>query len=276
MTTKLNRDTLYSYLRRAPFGGRLTQAQIDGVECILKAWDASHATDWRWLAYIFATAFHETGGKMQPVREGFAKSDAAARGIVSRRPYGKVVGGQVYYGRGLVQLTWSNNYKTFTRILGLPLFEQPDLALDPKVSAVILVRGMIEGLFTGKRLDDYFNGITDEPRQARRIVNRLDKADLIAGFHASFIGALTAADEKTPQPQDVAAKDAEADAPALTTDKTVIGTVTSVLGAGAAGVFAAVDNPWALAAFGVALIVGVIGVWLFMTGRLEIRRQAGA
>lgn len=65
----MNLTTFFAYARRAPFGGRLTQAQIDGMTAILKEWDKRKLLDNRWLAYMLATAFHETGGKMQPLRE---------------------------------------------------------------------------------------------------------------------------------------------------------------------------------------------------------------
>jgi putative chitinase len=65
----LNLTTFFAFARRAPFGGRLTQAQIDGMNAILTEWDKRKLLDNRWLAYMLATAFHETGGKMQPIRE---------------------------------------------------------------------------------------------------------------------------------------------------------------------------------------------------------------
>lgn len=74
----------FSFVRAAPFGGRLTQLQVDGTKSIIQAFLAAGGTDERHLAYILATAFHETGGRMVPVREGFKSSDAAARAHVKR------------------------------------------------------------------------------------------------------------------------------------------------------------------------------------------------
>lgn len=277
----INRKTFFAYARRAPFGNRLSPQQAEGMEGILRAWETSRVdgSDLRHLAYIFATAFHETGGRMVPVREGFAKNDKAARAVVFRLPYGKedFTTKQVYYGRGHVQLTWAANYRKMGSILDLPLYEQPDLALDPEVSARILVEGMTKGLsgkgdFTGRALEDFFNSGADNPVAARAIVNGRDKADLIAGYYRQFLGALLAADDATPQPKDVTAKAAEPDSPKLTTDKTVLGGLTGMLGAGGAGLLGAINNPWALG----ALVVVVIGVALFLTGRLEIRHRSGA
>lgn len=272
----LNRDTFFAYARKAPFGGRLTEAQVEGTAAILDAWEelAAPADHLKQLAYVLATAFHETGGKMQPVREGFAKSDSAARKILSGRAYVKAdpKTGHSYYGRGLVQLTWSTNYRRVGERLGVDLYRNPDLALDLKMSAKILVIGMIEGIFTGKRLTDYFSGGIADSVAARRIINGTDKKDLIAGYYNQFLGALDAADEKTPQPADVKPEDAKPDSPALATDKTTMGALTGLVGAGGAGILAAIDNPWA---FG-ALVVVALGVLLFLSGRLEIRRKAGA
>jgi hypothetical protein len=252
----------------------LTQSQIDGVETILTAWDKFAVGDIRTLSYILATSFHETGGLMQPVREGFAKTDAGARKAVAKRKYSAVDPrtGHVYYGRGHVQLTWGTNYKRLGSRLGLDLYRNPDLALDPQVSADILVIGMIEGLFSGKLVGDYFREYVSDPVGARKVVNGTDKAHLIATHYEAFLAALKAADTSTPLPADVVEKDAKPDAPPLTTDKATIGAVTSFLGAGGAAIFSAVNNPWAL----LALVVVAIGALLFFTGRLEIRRKAGA
>ena len=97
----IDRKTFFTYVRRAPFGGRLTQQQVDGLNAILAYWDSwDQNKDVRWLAYILATVHHETGGKFAPVREGFASTDIGARKIVAHRKYGKEEAtGQVYYGR---------------------------------------------------------------------------------------------------------------------------------------------------------------------------------
>lgn len=69
----MNRTTFLAYARRAPFGGRLTLSQIDGMNAILDELDRRQSTakviDNRWLAHKLATVFHETGGTLQPVIE---------------------------------------------------------------------------------------------------------------------------------------------------------------------------------------------------------------
>ncbi|MBZ7927036.1 hypothetical protein LAC81_25405 [Ensifer adhaerens] len=69
----MNSTMFLAYARRAPFDGRLTLSQIDGMNAILDEWDRRQSTgkviDNRWLAYMLASVFHETGGTLQPVIE---------------------------------------------------------------------------------------------------------------------------------------------------------------------------------------------------------------
>lgn len=281
----LHLPTFFAYARRAPFGGRLTQAQVEGCEAVLRAADAMAAlghleTDDRHLAYILATAFHETGGKMQPVREGFAKTDAGARRAVRGRRYAAEKNGHVYYGRGLPQLTWERNYIRMGTALGLDLKNNPDLMLEMDISARALVLGMTDGMFTTKRLSDYFNATTDDPEGARRIVNGTDKASLIAGYHVAFLDSIKAAraEQARPFPAPTAVTEAAApDGADLKTDKTAIGGVLAGLGglggiaAFAQPVLSGIASPWAFAAF--ALVA--VGVFLVITGRVQIKRVGG-
>lgn len=285
----LDHATFFAYARRAPFGGGLTQEQVKGCEAILNAW---RGTDDRHLAYVLATAFHESAGTMAAVREGSTRTrrltDAQARRVVASRRYGKPdeETGHVYYGRGLVQLTWKSNYQKMGEVLGLDLVNSPDKALDPDVSVAILIEGMTNGEtgvgdFTKKSLEDYFNATTDDPEGARRIVNGTDKASLIAGYHHNFLDAIKAARAEAAKPTPVPAPVVEAakpDGAALTKDKTAIGGALAGLGGlGGLAAFAkpileGITSPWAFLAF--ALIA--VGVFLVITGRVEIKRKAGA
>ncbi|WP_137387949.1 glycoside hydrolase family 19 protein [Rhodoligotrophos defluvii] len=270
----INRETFFAYVRRAPFGGRLTQQQVDGLSAILSHWEAwSQNRDIRWLANMLAQVHHETGGRFAPVREGFAGSDKAARKIVARRSYGKAEAtGQVYYGRGLIQLTWLKNYKRMGDLLGVDLVNAPDLALDLDVSIRILFEGMAQGLFTGKGLGDYFNATTDDPIGARRVVNGTDKAKLIAGYHKNFLDALRAAQAAVIPPADVSPAAAEPDGPPLVKDTTIWTGIASAAGGLLTGVLGALDNPWALAGFGIVVVALVV----LVIKRKDLRYRFGA
>lgn len=183
----LNRERFYMTVR-AGFG-RLSQSQVDGFEAILAQWERERLTDRRHLAYMLATVWHETARTMRAISE-------YGRGKGHRYGRKDPKTGYAYYGRGLVQLTWAENYKKMGKIIGQPLYENPALALDPKIAVEILFEGMLtrksfKGDFTGYALENFFNKTKDDPRGARRIINGLDCAKLIAGHHAKFLKALS-------------------------------------------------------------------------------------
>ncbi len=191
------RKAFFTHVRRAPFDGRLSQAQASGLEAILAAWHTCGDGSLLRLAYVLATAWHETGGRMVPVREGFARSDAQARRIVRHRRYGKPAGPykHVYYGRGQVQLTWHANYVDSSADAGVDLERYPDRMLDPLVSARVLVRGMLDGRWnrSGKGLKAYLNNHRRDFKNARRTVNLTDRWKKIAAAAQAFEAALNAA-----------------------------------------------------------------------------------
>ncbi len=95
-----------------------------------------------------------------------------------------------------MQVTGRRNYALFSQKLGIDLVSNPDLALTPKVAADIMYMGMTQGLFTGRKLADYFNSKTTDWVNARRIINGLDRAALIASYAQQFYAALKAANNE--------------------------------------------------------------------------------
>jgi len=179
----INPDTFFKAVRANPFGGKLTQDQVDGLNVLLDTWEASELADLRWFAYMLGTTFHETARTMQPIEE-YGKG----AGHVYGEPDPET--GKTYYGRGYVQLTWKDNYARMGDLLDLDLVTFPEQALIPEIAAKILFEGMTRGMFTGKKLFDYFNWTTDD-MNARRIVNGVDKAGTIAGYARAFYAAIT-------------------------------------------------------------------------------------
>jgi putative chitinase len=200
---KINRPFFYDFVRNQLFGGKLAHKQVAGMEAILDYWEKAYAAkDDRWLAYILGTAYHETDKKMQPIREygSFPSYFDKRYGPppVGRNPsIAKALGntqpgdGSRFCGRGFVQLTGRRNYTDWKNRLGVDLVGNPDLCLGLGASVRILVEGSVLGTFTGKKLSKYFNGPTADWRNARRIINGLDKADLIAGHAKNFYAAIS-------------------------------------------------------------------------------------
>jgi hypothetical protein len=189
--------------RDALFDAKLTPARLEGFNAIFDIWDSRETYDaLEWLAYALATAWHETGARMQPVREGFAASDQAAYDAVTAyckknkisNYAARHTNGNSYYGRGYVQLTHGENYKKMGKHLGIgdQLYNSPDEVLDPGLGGRILLVGMMDGLFrpSAGRLSDYFSGSTQRWFEARDLING-DK-NKVAKWAKKKIGTLVA------------------------------------------------------------------------------------
>jgi putative chitinase len=190
----MDRSKFFASIRETLFHP-LSPSQVDGINVILDAWDKwAPKSDKRFIAYSLATAYWETGRKMQPIEE---------IGHGHGRAYGHPAGPwhAVYYGRGDVQLTWLQNYEhadVKLHALGVlkateNLAKTPSLALRPDVAAAITIIGMLQGWFTGKRLAQYFTTVKSDWTGARRIINGQDKAYIIGGYGLTFFHALDAA-----------------------------------------------------------------------------------
>ena len=195
----MNRSAFYDLVRLKSFGlfsGKLSDDQVDGIEAILNAFVKYGDGRKKSLAYILATAYHEVGHNMSPVRETFAKSDAEARRRLRNRSYAKPKNGISYYGRGYVQLTHDYNYKKFGTRYGLNLLGDPDLVLDSDLGARILVDGIIKGDFngSGKGIAHYLTDSRDDLMNARRTVNVTDRWKTIANYYKKFLSAIDATD----------------------------------------------------------------------------------
>ncbi|MEM8754004.1 MAG: hypothetical protein AAGF90_13580 [Pseudomonadota bacterium] len=197
--TRIDRDHFFDQVRGSLFAGTLRQGQVDGLNALLDHWEARHGNeDTRWLAYALATAHHEVNKTYAPIREfgGVAYfrrmyDIEGSRPHIARRLGNLEPGdGARYCGRGFIQVTGRVNYARWAARTGLDLVREPDLAMRWDVSARILFEGMIDGIFTGKKLADYFDGLKEDWVGARRIVNGVDRARLIADYGRAFDDAL--------------------------------------------------------------------------------------
>jgi hypothetical protein len=59
----------FDHIRKPLAGGKLHAYQVEGFELMLDEYRRLGWTDLRWLAYVMATAWHETATRMQPVME---------------------------------------------------------------------------------------------------------------------------------------------------------------------------------------------------------------
>lgn len=220
----MDRAAFYAVLRSRAntlFGTSLTRPQVTTLDLILDEGER-RGLPLAHLAYVLATPYHEVGAALRPLVENLNytsaariravwpsrfRTDAAAAPYV-RNPqalanlvYGGRLGnkspndGWTYRGRSLAQITGRENYARFSRLLGVDLVGNPELALEPAIAVAILFEGMVKGLFSGKKLADYQAGVGFDYRAARAIINADVKAngDRIAGYARAFEAALRTA-----------------------------------------------------------------------------------
>ena len=197
----LARKTFFDAVRASLFDGVLQKRQVAGLTAILDRGSIGE-TDDRWLAYMLATAHHETGRTMQPVRETFAASDARAIALLdSAFEHGRLPSvsvpywrrdaeGKSWLGRGLVQLTHRTNYEKMTLLTGIDLVSDPGRAMELTIATDILFIGMETGAFTGRRLGQYFCATKEDWTGARRIINGRDRAERVAGYARRYLSAI--------------------------------------------------------------------------------------
>ena len=83
-------------------------------------------------------------------------------------------------------MTWKNNYQKFSDLLSYDFVVDPDAAAKFEHSIAIMIVGMTNGMFTGKKLSDYIGVGRVDYVSARKIINALDKAEIIASYAKKF------------------------------------------------------------------------------------------
>ena len=201
--------------------GKMFDAAYWAIYLILKACIRHKVTDLGQIAYILATAEHESKfgvvdlsyapghnwieedpGFDPPAR--FADRPAYLRRLrnhfnnmySNRRDIGNRGGddGYTYRGRGYVQLTGRDIYTRVGPLLtpALDLVAYPELAARPQIAAEIIVLGMKDSLYTQTRekLSDYIKGETRDFVGARYLVNQQDDAAEIANRANTYLKRL--------------------------------------------------------------------------------------
>lgn len=291
---KLDRAVFFARWRRE--FGALRAPQVSAIEALLAALESDrHITDIRWAAYMLATVYHETAATMSPIDE-FGSTAYFEQRYGSHTAVGRNLGntqpgdGARFHGRGYVQLTGRRNYTVMSQRLLDSYGVSVDLATDPERAKDILTAyrvmslGMRDGSFTGKSLRQYITGRRCDYVNARRIINGLDRAALVARHAEAFERILRAA-AAGPQPATTdAATESTGTETTVTTATPVAGRVAPngaavattgaavVATAGATAVYATSTDgggiPWpVLIVVGLVLVISGTLVTLWWLGR---------
>lgn len=150
----------------------LTREQT--IDLIVKTCLDHGVTDPRQIAYVLATAQHESTNFTKP-EEDYGRQQAVTIGYQ---------GGEDYFGRGFAHLTHLDNYRKLGQALGRgeDLVNDPALAADPQIAADVIVIGMRDGLFTERRLDQFIGADAADYEGARQIINGSDRKVQIAAL----------------------------------------------------------------------------------------------
>jgi putative chitinase len=184
LPASFNKAAFFDHIR--PMFGRMTPAQVEGCEAILKAMQGDRVS---WCAYALATCYHETGKRMAPNAESLnysvqgllgtfgrhriSEADARRLGRKTGEPalskqrqreianiiYGGEWGrrnlgntmpddGWIYRGRGMAHDTGRRNYKLSGEAVGVDLLAEPGALLQTELAARVMVTGMRSGRYT--------------------------------------------------------------------------------------------------------------------------------
>jgi len=138
-----------------------SQKYLPGVLEALQDYDI---LDKQVLIGLLATVRVETNG-FKPINE-FGGPKYFTKHYEGRRDLGNVKPGDgaKYHGRGYIQITGRANYRTYGQKLGVDLENNPELALDPEISAKILACYFKDrGVATAAKVGDW--------RKVRKLVN---------------------------------------------------------------------------------------------------------
>lgn len=179
----------YEKINQSLFSGKLSASQKEGIDQLLKAGSLLSLAA---MAYVLATAYHETAKTMQPIEEyGKGKNRTYGHKVkYSGKPYFEP--DKIYYGRGHTQNTWYEIYEKLTNAngKGWDFLNHPELLLQMEPSVWATIYAMTTGLYTGRKLSQYFNASGNDPVGARKIINGQDKAELIAGYYNHWLEAV--------------------------------------------------------------------------------------
>ncbi len=187
----INYKNFFLKLNHGLIDDSLSILQRKRIRLIIRFWMNKYPnSDLRCLAYILATADFETDRSFRPIEEK-SKGKGERYGMMEKlngTGYSSPI--QLFYRRGIIPLIWYDNYKHIANRLKVDILNQPQLVLDQDISIQILVDGMMQGWFTGQKLEDYFSTYKNNWSEARSVLKKSEKSELLKSLGLSYFIAL--------------------------------------------------------------------------------------
>jgi putative chitinase len=135
----MNRTLFFNSINPTLFDGKISPSQTEGINAIIDEWEASTFNDLRWLGYLLASVYHETGKEMQPTKEKGGDQ------YLQSKPY------YPYVGMDLLQTSWLKyNYQKVKDFTGRDVVTHPNLIADLKTSAKVALHFMVNGFIPAR------------------------------------------------------------------------------------------------------------------------------
>ncbi len=184
----MNRAEFFKIIRPLFARKKLLVIQVKRIEAVIDGLE-ERSVEIGQAAYIMATAHWES--------DSFKAMEEYATGKAYewRTDLGNTLKGDGvrFKGRGLVMITGRRNYAMWTDILKVDFVANPSRVSDLEHAVPILIDGMSNGTFTGKKLTTYIHGSKRDYVNARHVVNGKDKAreiaDLAFAYYNAFFGS---------------------------------------------------------------------------------------
>ena len=202
----MNNKAFFDALRKS--FGPLSQSQVEGLTILTATTDALPIMH---QANLLATAWHETGPATSPLhmtpRSEIWGPTKAQNGYEGRKDLGNTLpgDGKRFAGRGYCQITGRANYVKASKVTGVDLAASPQRALESDIAAKIIISGMTEGWFTGKKMADFNNyfdmrAVVNGDKNIKAKGNTVTNGELIAGYARDFQEALLLRSKEAPRP----------------------------------------------------------------------------
>ncbi len=163
------------------FGGKLSDLQLECINLILDECEVNDVGDLRHIAFIFATAYHFTDNPHNSEQQ--ILTPAIERGA-SFTLKGMAV--YPYYSRGYCIIRGKHLYRRESERTTHDLIYDPDLLLIPSIASNSIVYGMANGVYFGRRLDQFISGKMADYNKASRVVGDIKNRFAVSKLAVRF------------------------------------------------------------------------------------------